>query len=241
MRGEGGAGGAGLAGGGPPPDGCRRQSTPCEVPTNPHPTHAPACKCSDFWGRSNGLPRAMADCTALTKLSVQCSSGLGHYKVLASLRSLANLSVVDCDWAVVPAELLRLPLTRLHLRFADFASPGWLPADAARLAGTLEVLELPGCQIKCGRGARWGGTACLASPTACIQGAAPPVPRHAPVPPARPCSAVPEELCQLTGLTRLSLERNYVRELPAALTRLRALAALRCTVQRGLQRGGLCL
>ena len=42
----------------------------------------------DFWGRSNRLPRAMADCTALTKLTIQCSSGLEGHTVLASLQSL---------------------------------------------------------------------------------------------------------------------------------------------------------
>ena len=34
---------------------------------------------------------------------------------------LQDLSVIDGDWQRLPEELLRLPLTRLHLRYADFA------------------------------------------------------------------------------------------------------------------------
>jgi hypothetical protein len=34
---------------------------------------------------------------------------------------MQDLSVSDCDWQHVPSELLRTPLTRLQLRFADFA------------------------------------------------------------------------------------------------------------------------
>ena len=41
------------------------------------------------------------------------------------------------------------------------------------------------------------------------------------------CSMVPEGLTQLTGLTSLCLERNYIRQLPPSLSRLRSLAALR--------------
>lgn len=41
------------------------------------------------------------------------------------------------------------------------------------------------------------------------------------------CSALPEELCQLAGLTRLSLDRNYLRELPASLARMQGLEELR--------------
>lgn len=41
-------------------------------------------------------------------------------------------------------------------------------------------------------------------------------------------SAVPEELAQLAALTRLALDRNYMRELPASLARLRCLQELRC-------------
>lgn len=41
------------------------------------------------------------------------------------------------------------------------------------------------------------------------------------------CSTLPEELCQLAGLTRLSLDRNYLRELPASLARLQSLEELR--------------
>ena len=133
--------------------------------------------------RGNALPRSMDGCTALTRLSVQCSSGLEQHKALASLKSLQvghlaaggkkagaggsradpwpgevlgcragavnlvstvrrrcpsqqptppshhlptrlfsqDLSVSDCDWQCIPTDLLHLPLTRLHLRFADFA------------------------------------------------------------------------------------------------------------------------
>ena len=39
---------------------------------------------------------------------------------------------------------------------------------------------------------------------------------------------VPEGLAQLSALTSLCLERNYVRQLPPSLSRLRSLAALRC-------------
>jgi hypothetical protein len=42
----------------------------------------------DFWGRSSGLPRAAAACTALTRLCVQCSAGLGEWKALTALTSL---------------------------------------------------------------------------------------------------------------------------------------------------------
>lgn len=31
---------------------------------------------------------------------------------------------MDCDWQSIPAEVLQLPLTRLHLRYADFADGG---------------------------------------------------------------------------------------------------------------------
>lgn len=48
---------------------------------------------------------------------------------------------------------------------------------------------------------------------------------------------MPESLAQLTGLTRLSLERNYVRELPPSLSRLSHLASLWCGA--GLGRAGL--
>lgn len=58
--------------------------------------------------------------------------------------------MVDCDWQRLPDELLQLPLTRLHLRFADFGEGRWLPANAGCLTSTLQVLELPGCQIRCG-------------------------------------------------------------------------------------------
>lgn len=111
------------------------------------------------------------------------------------LRSPQDLSVSDCDWPKVPGELLQLPLTRLHLRFADFASTDWWPADAGTLASTLEALELPGCQI----------------------------------------GAVPEGLSQLAALTRLSLERNFVRSLPAALSALRRLQDLSCEGCASLQ------
>ncbi|KAL4428304.1 hypothetical protein ABPG75_002393 [Micractinium tetrahymenae] len=142
----------------------------------------------DYWGRSNSLPRALADCTALTKLTVQCSGGLQHYQALASLKALQDLSVMDCDWQRIPAEVLQLPLTRLHLRYADFADGGWLPGDAGRLASTLQELALPGCQI----------------------------------------SEVPEALAQLSALTSLCLDRNYMRHLPASLARLRRLQQLSC-------------
>lgn len=47
--------------------------------------------------RSNSLPRALADCTALTKLTVQCSGGLPHFQVLASLKALeVGKSVLPC-------------------------------------------------------------------------------------------------------------------------------------------------
>lgn len=39
---------------------------------------------------------------------------------------------------------------------------------------------------------------------------------------------VPEGLMQLSALTSLCLERNYIRQLPPSLSRLRSLAALRC-------------
>jgi hypothetical protein len=42
----------------------------------------------DYWGRSNRLPAALAACTALTKLSVQCSGGLEHCQALSSLAAL---------------------------------------------------------------------------------------------------------------------------------------------------------
>lgn len=58
----------------------------------------------------------------------------------------------DCNWQSIPGALLRLPLTRLHLRFADLSGTDWLPADAARLATSLQELSLPGCQIWCVRG-----------------------------------------------------------------------------------------
>ncbi len=31
---------------------------------------------------------------------------------------------MDCDWQRIPGEVLQLPLTRLHLRYADFADGG---------------------------------------------------------------------------------------------------------------------
>ncbi|PSC69888.1 helicase and polymerase-containing TEBICHI [Micractinium conductrix] len=102
----------------------------------------------DFWGQSKGLPRALEGCTALTKLSVQCSGGLEQYKPLASLKSLQDLSVADCDWQKLPAEVAQLPLTRLQLRFADFGNDAWLPAGLGRLCSTLRDLALPGCQIR---------------------------------------------------------------------------------------------
>lgn len=39
-------------------------------------------------------------------------------------RSLQDLSVADCDWQKLPAEVAQLPLTRLQLRFADFGNGG---------------------------------------------------------------------------------------------------------------------
>ena len=44
------------------------------------------------------------------------------------------------------------------------------------------------------------------------------------------CSVVPEGLTQLSALTSLCLERNYIRHLPPSLSCLRSLAALRCGV-----------
>lgn len=41
-------------------------------------------------------------------------------------------------------------------------------------------------------------------------------------------SAVPEELARLSALTALVLERNFIRQLPASLSRLSRLQALRC-------------
>lgn len=162
--------------------------------------------------------------------------------------------MVDCDWQRLPEEVLGLPaLTRLHLRFADFGAEGWLPAGAARLAPTLQCLELPGCQIRCGpvsgealgvrrrlrfaafSGLRgWPVRQAPASGTCrsivmgrcagCGSRACPALP----CPPQPPlCSAVPEGLAQLSALTRLSLERNYVRQLPPSLARLSRLASLR--------------
>lgn len=67
--------------------------------------------------------------------------------------------MVDGDWQRLPTEVQGLPLTRLHLRFADFGDEGWLPAGAAAaLAPSLRCLELPGCQIRCaGRAMEMGG------------------------------------------------------------------------------------
>ena len=72
---------------------------------------------------------------------------------------------------------------------------------------------------------------------------------HGPIPCSAhlACSALPEELTQLAALTRLALDRNYVRELPASLARLRCLQELRCaaggalgTPPTSLRRHGGC-
>jgi hypothetical protein len=78
----------------------------------------------DFWGRSNRLPRAMADCAALTKLTIQCSSGLEGHAVLASLQSLqvsrrarratapvksSSLETCCCCWVCLGALQPHLP------------------------------------------------------------------------------------------------------------------------------------
>ena len=46
---------------------------------------------------------------------------LPHWGPSAAACCLQDLSVIDGDWQRLPEELLRLPLTRLHLRYADFA------------------------------------------------------------------------------------------------------------------------
>ncbi len=46
---------------------------------------------------------------------------------------------MDCDWPRIPDELLQLGLTRLHLRFADFAD------GAPWLAGSGWPLVWPPC------------------------------------------------------------------------------------------------
>ena len=109
----------------------------------------------------------------------------------------------------------------------------WLPADAGRLASTLRDLSLPGCQITCAqRGAVPGQQPdqriCRhLLPPACLNRLWPTV-TLAPCCPPPACSMVPEGLTQLSALTSLCLERNYIRQLPLSLSRLRSLAALRC-------------
>lgn len=60
-----------------------------------------------------GLPRRAAATPALRTLP--------HWAPSAAACCLQDLSVIDGDWQRLPEELLRLPLTRLHLRYADFA------------------------------------------------------------------------------------------------------------------------
>ena len=52
---------------------------------------------------------------------IPASALLPHWAPSAAACCLQDLSVIDGDWQRLPEELLRLPLTRLHLRYADFA------------------------------------------------------------------------------------------------------------------------
>lgn len=59
----------------------------------------------DFWGAGNGLPRQLTCCTALTALTLQCSSRLDRYAALGVLTGLRELTVVDSDWGRIPPEV----------------------------------------------------------------------------------------------------------------------------------------
>ena len=63
--------------------------------------------------------------------------------------------MVDCDWPHIPDELLQLGLTRLHLRFADFAD------GAPRCMQPLRRLTLP---LLC---ARWACKLVALRPKSC--------------------------------------------------------------------------
>jgi hypothetical protein len=53
---------------------------------------------------------------------IPASALLPHWAPFAVVAcSLQDLSLIDGDWQRLPEVLLRLPLTRLHLRYADFA------------------------------------------------------------------------------------------------------------------------
>lgn len=109
------------------------------------------------------------------------------------------------------------------------------PAARSGVAAVLHSL-LPACRIMCRSPRR--AVPRMTQPSCCRGYLA----RHAATPSAQwpllaaelcstlsalACSALPEEISQLAGLTRLSLERNYVRELPASLARLQGLEELR--------------
>lgn len=176
----------------------------------------------DFWGHSNAVPRGITAAARLTSLKLQCSSGLGRTSALGALSALRELVVIDGDWQALPPEVVRLPLTRLHLRFADLEAPDWLAA----LTGGGTQATTAGSN---GRASSDGGGTGAAAPEATI------TVNGAPAPAAtitatleeltlEGCQlrAIPEGLAELTALTSLTLDRNYLTQgsLPDAMSRL---------------------
>eukprot|EP00887_Chlorella_sp_A99_P004872 scaffold4.g4872.t1 len=162
--------------------------------------------------------------------AIACDNGRVITAFLGAATRLQELVIVDSDWDQLPAELLRLPLTRLHLRYADLEAPGWLPAlpgpdggaAAAAAAGPRpgsrssdrDRSRTPSPQAASGgKGAGTTGPVRLPSTLVDLT--------------LEGCQIreVPEQLAELSALTSLALDRNYLRagSLPNALSRLRGL------------------